>query len=213
MSNPPRCYCVTMIDVRHSVFLVLCGAGMFAALPCLASTTNFMVRGVVNGIKPDDHQLVIAHEAIPNFMDAMTMPFPVKDTAILSNVTVGARIIFQLHVNENDTWVDHVEPDLSQPHASSASAAKETRSSGTKTNSTSSNNALRTFKFTNERGQPVSLSDFRGQAIALTFFFTRCPVAEYCPRLSRNFQEVQRRLASMENAPTNWHLLSLSFDP
>jgi protein SCO1/2 len=74
-------------------------------------------------------------------------------------------------------------------------------------------NPLRDFKFTNELGHPVSLSDFRGQAIALTFFFTRCPIPEFCPRLSRNFQQVQRKLKAMENAPVNWRLLSVTFDP
>src|SRR5262249_55537672 len=48
---------------------------------------------------------------------------------------------------------------------------------------------------------------------ALTFFFTRCPIPEFCPRLSRNFEEVQRRLQGMANAPTNWHLISVTFDP
>jgi len=33
------------------------------------------------------------------------------------------------------------------------------------------------------------------------------------PALSRNFEEVQRQIAAMENAPTNWHLLSVTFDP
>ena len=72
---------------------------------------------------------------------------------------------------------------------------------------------LRNFKFTNELGQPVSFSDFKGQAIALTFFFTRCPVPDFCPRLSRNFQQAERKLSAMENGPTNWHLISVSFDP
>jgi protein SCO1/2 len=76
-----------------------------------------------------------------------------------------------------------------------------------------SQTSLRDFKFTNELGRAVSLSDYRGQAIALTFFFTRCPVPDFCPRLSRNFQEVERKLGVMENGPTNWHLISVSFDP
>jgi len=50
-------------------------------------------------------------------------------------------------------------------------------------------NPLLDYKFTNELSQRVSLSDFRGQALAITFFFTRCPISDYCPRLSKNFQE------------------------
>src|SRR5215813_2869608 len=49
-------------------------------------------------------------------------------------------------------------------------------------------------KFTNELGQAVTLNDFHGQALAITFFFTRCPIPQYCPRLSRNFQEASQKL-------------------
>jgi protein SCO1/2 len=69
------------------------------------------------------------------------------------------------------------------------------------------------FKFTNELGHAVSLADFRGQAIALTFIFTRCPIPDYCPRLSRNFEEASQKLAADPSSPTNWHFLSVTFDP
>ena len=55
--------------------------------------------------------------------------------------------------------------------------------------------------------------DFKGKAVAMTFFFTRCPVPEYCPRLSRNFAEASARLAAVPGGPTNWQFLSISFDP
>lgn len=69
------------------------------------------------------------------------------------------------------------------------------------------------YKFTNQLGQAVSLSQFRGQALAIAFFFTRCPIPEFCPRLSKNFQEASHKLATRSGAPTNWHFLSVSFDP
>jgi protein SCO1/2 len=69
------------------------------------------------------------------------------------------------------------------------------------------------YKFTNELGQAVSLSQFHGQALALTFIFTRCPIPEYCPRLSKNFQQAAQKLSSLPQAPTNWHFLSITFDP
>jgi len=68
------------------------------------------------------------------------------------------------------------------------------------------------YKFTNQLGERVSLSDFQGQALAVTFFFTRCPIPDYCPRLSKNFQEASTRLSLTAAGPTNWHLLSVSFD-
>jgi len=69
------------------------------------------------------------------------------------------------------------------------------------------------YQFTNELGQAVSLSQFNGQALAITFFFTRCPIPDYCPRLSKNFAEASQKLSAMPDAPTNWHFLSVTFDP
>jgi protein SCO1 len=69
------------------------------------------------------------------------------------------------------------------------------------------------YKFTNELGQAVSISDFHGQALAITFFFTRCPMPEFCPRLSKNFQEASRKLSASDAGFTNWHFLSITFDP
>ena len=74
-------------------------------------------------------------------------------------------------------------------------------------------NPLWYYKFTNELGQAVSLNDFHGQALAITFIYTRCPLPNYCPRLSKNFQEASQKLESLPGAPTNWHFLSISFDP
>jgi protein SCO1/2 len=68
------------------------------------------------------------------------------------------------------------------------------------------------YQFTNEMGQAVSTRQFLGQAVALTFIFTSCPFPEYCPRMSNNFREAMDKLKSAPGAPTNWHLLSISFD-
>lgn len=60
-----------------------------------------------------------------------------------------------------------------------------------------------------QEGQAFRLSDLKGKAVAVTFIFTRCPLPDYCPRLSARFMEAQRALARERS----WHLLSLSFDP
>ena len=197
--------------------LVLSLAGSFFITFSQAATTNYFVRGVLKEVKQDERQLVIAHEEIPNFMEAMTMPFHVKDPEVLTNVVRGEEITFQLHVTETKSWIDHIEKtDVSQSVPGSRAVSKSDLHPEAKTNpaaTSHSKNPLRDYKFTNELGQRTRLSDFHGQAIALTFFFTRCPIPEFCPRLSRNFQEVERKLVTMENAPTNWHLLSVTFDP
>jgi protein SCO1/2 len=69
------------------------------------------------------------------------------------------------------------------------------------------------YPFTNSLGQKVELKDFAGQAYALTFIFTRCPFPTFCPRMNTNFEKAYEQLKNMPDAPTNWHLISISFDP
>jgi protein SCO1/2 len=194
------------------------GFASFLSPASEAGTTNYFVRGVLKELKQKERQLVIAHDAIPGFMEAMTMPFNLEGKAMPTNLATGDQISFQLHVSEDRSWIDQIQRlNVSQSAASRLSIlSKNDAHPSAHTNPTEadrSRNLLRDYKFTNELGQPVSLSDFRGKAIALTFFFTRCPIPEFCPRLSRNFEAVQRKMASMDNPPTNWHLLSVTIDP
>ena len=167
---------------------------------------TFHVRGVVTEIRPTS--IVVNHEAIPGYMDAMTMPFNVKDPAATAGLRAGDNISFRLLVTDSKSWIDQVVRGSARAPLP-ASNLVQTVTVEPSTNK----HPLRTFKFTNELGQPIALDDLKGKALAITFFFTRCPIPDYCPRLSKNFQQAQNQLASMANAPTNWHLLSVTIDP
>ena len=47
----------------------------------------------------------------------------------------------------------------------------------------------------------------------ITFIYTRCPFPDYCPRLSRQFAEINRQLGADPALEAKTHLLSISFDP
>jgi len=166
---------------------------------------SFTAKGTVMELKPDARTVVIQHEAISNYMAAMTMPFKVKVPNELAGLHRGDEISFQLHVAESESWVDHLAKigTVSLPAAPAPAPLP----------AASPDHSLLDYKFTNELGRAVSLNDFRGQALAITFFYTRCPLPDYCPRLSKNFQAAQQILEARGGAPTNWHLLSISFDP
>lgn len=193
------CVCLISFGVKAAEF----------SQPSKANQTNsrtFIAKGVVEEIKPDEQIIVIRHEAISNYMAAMTMPFKVKTPAELAGFQRGDEITFQLHVTETESWVEHVRK------IGTIAPEKIKKNDKLQTVEPSAKNPLLDFKFTNELGQAVSLNDFRGQALAITFFYTRCPLPEFCPRLSKNFQEASQKLESMTNAPANWHFLSISFD-
>ncbi|SRR5579862_7064127 len=172
-----------------------------------ATARTFSARGVILEIKTNSAQVVIRHEAIAGYMDGMTMPFKVKDPAQLTGLKRGEQASFQLHVTADESWVDHFQEIGFSP------LENKTGSQQAETRPPHPDKSLLDYKFTNELGQAVSFNDFRGQALAITFFYTRCPLPDFCPRLSKNFKEASQKLEAMTNAPTNWHFISVSFDP
>jgi len=116
----------------------------------------------------------------------------------------GDEISFQLHVAETESWIDQVRRIGAVPLVPAPAPARSPAAPV--------GHPLLNSVFTNELGQAVRLNDFRGQALAITFFYTRCPLPDYCPRLSKNFQAAQQKLAARPDAPANWHFLSVSFD-
>ena len=52
------------------------------------------------------------------------------------------------------------------------------------------------FHFTNELGKAVRLSQYKGQVLAFTFFYTACPFPNFCPRMTGNFAEAAAQLQS-----------------
>src|SRR5436309_2335828 len=73
-----------------------------------ADLKTFPGRGVVREVKRGLRTLVIQHEAISNYMAAMTMPFHVKDPADLDGLQAGDEISFRLSVSEQESWIDRL---------------------------------------------------------------------------------------------------------
>jgi protein SCO1/2 len=67
--------------------------------------------------------------------------------------------------------------------------------------------AVPDFELTDERGEPFRLNRLRGRFVALDFIYSRCPVADMCPRLSANFAYLQRRFDG------RLELVSVTLDP
>src|SRR5579863_9310745 len=73
--------------------------------------TTYKLRGKVLDTHPSTAEVTLDHEAIPGFMDAMTMPYKVKDANSLSELHPGDVITADLLVPANrdgDTLLDHI---------------------------------------------------------------------------------------------------------
>jgi protein SCO1/2 len=197
------------IILLAAVLAVLTGCTRDASSPPVATATNqtHFVRGVVKAVAPNLRTATIHHQAIPGYMMEMTMDFPLQNTNELRGISPGDEITFTLVVDENDDWIQNIHRV--------GRVAEAMTNSGSMFHSMipelKPGDRLPDYELLGEDGKHLHFSNFHGCALAFTFFFTRCPLPDYCPRMNKNFAETQKLLAT--NATTNWQLLCISFDP
>jgi protein SCO1/2 len=198
-----------------SLTLAACDNGMrtqtTAPTPTNAAPRDlYSVTGIVVEIQAAEKYVEIKHEKIPGYMQAMTMPFDVKDTNELAGLGTGDKVIFQMIVLTNDAWIENIRvTEKSVQGIPTSGPFRRVR----EVEPLEVGGLLPEYHFTNELGEAVSTTQFKGQALVLVFVFTRCPVPTFCPLTVGNLADTQRRLAAMPNGPTNWHILAVSIDP
>ena len=193
---------------------LLTACGRDVSPPSSAAATNqqiFKVKGTIKELLPGGHKAVIAHETITNYMDAMTMEFDVKDARELAGLATNDLVSFRMIVTDKDGWIDQVKKIGVNTNAPASGPAEMRRVR--EVEPLNVGDLMPPYHFTNEFGQPFSLADFQGRALAFTFIFTRCPYPTFCPRLSSNFSDAQNALKARAGGPTNWHFLSITIDP
>jgi protein SCO1 len=168
---------------------------------------TYKVRGKVVSTNAASGEVTLDHEAIPGFMEAMTMPYKLKDANILSELHPGDIITADLLVSQNadaDVMLDHIvvvgqaKPDY-KPKVSYHVPAP--------------GDAVPDFKLRNQDGRAIHIGQFKGRALLITFIYTRCPLPTFCPRVTRYFAAINRQLASNRSLYDKTHLLCVSFDP
>jgi len=198
--------------------ILLAGCVALALLSCGRRTNpdagadHYDTRGVVRGFSPDRSTIEIQHENIPDFMPSMTMPFVTRDPKQIAELRTGDAISFRMAVTKKDFWVENVKKirredvNVAEPKRTSpVSADRDAR--------LTEGDKMPPFTLTNQNGERISLDTFHGNSLVLTFVFTRCPVPNFCPRMSNNFGELQETIKSSTGTLANARLLSVTLDP
>lgn len=203
MSLPPR--------AGWSLRLFLLSLLVFAAA-CSRSRT-YEVQGRVVGFGMDGRTVIVDHQKVEGLMPAMTMPFRADDPGAVAGLEHGQAVAFTLAVTPDSSWIYGIRllPDDALPPSPDGTNAPQRKAVPTGTPILDAGDAVPPFELVSQTGEPVRLSDYRGQALLVTFIYTRCPLPEYCPLLSRNFQLLQSRLR--ERFGEKAQLLSVSIDP
>jgi protein SCO1/2 len=179
------------------------------ALP--AKIQEFVVKGFVRGVDVGGKTIRIEHEEIPDYMPAMTMPFSVKEPKILTSFQSGDAVTFRLMVTGDDSWISSIQKSERAMSSPISPARSKESDSVRETQKLRTGELVPSFTLTDQRGQAVQLSDFKGKAVLLTFIYTRCPLPNFCPLMSKNFASLQERLE--KEFPGRFQLLSVSIDP
>jgi protein SCO1/2 len=169
---------------------------------------TFALKGEVVEIDSAKGRLMVAHEEIPNYMAAMTMPFKIKNRALFRNVQIGDTIQGTLAVSRTESWLETFtvvgkgEPPDPQLVAGAITARM-----------LKPGDHLPNDVYVKQDGKKTRFSDYRGKAVALTFIYSRCPLPDYCILMSNNFRKLQKILASESALSGKWHLITISIDP
>jgi protein SCO1/2 len=186
-----------------------CHSGQKATTQSAASQNIkiYKLRGKVISTNPAKGEATLDHQAIPGFMDAMTMPYKLKDPSILAELHPGDVITADVLVSDNS------DADVLLDHIVVVAQAKPDYKPGVSYHVPAPGDTVPDFKMRNQDGRPIHLSQFHGKALLVTFIYTRCPSAEFCPRVTRNFAQVNKELAASPALYAKSHLLCISFDP
>ena len=69
----------------------------------------YVLKGKIVGRDAGDNTIKLDHEAIPGFMEAMTMDYTVRGARVAQLPPNGSRVEARLHVKEDAFWVTDVK--------------------------------------------------------------------------------------------------------
>lgn len=75
-----------------------------------ASVDTYVATGRIMSITPDRDFVMVRHDAIDGFMDAMTMPFGVSDTGVVSGIAAGDSVRFMIEASGGEIKITSIEP-------------------------------------------------------------------------------------------------------
>ena len=73
------------------------------------------LKGQVVALDPASSLITVAHDKIPGFMEAMTMPFSIKDSALFRGVEVGDSVRGVVVVRRPEMWLDSLTVGWKMP--------------------------------------------------------------------------------------------------
>jgi protein SCO1/2 len=189
-------------------WLVLAGV-----VGCLASAAScrrapeareYRLTGQVLAVAPERNEITIRHEDIKGFMAGMTMPFTVKDAALLEGRTPGDLVDATLVVSDTSAHLSTLtktgfQPLEEAPPDGGSLVLRE-------------GDLIGDAQLVDQDGATRPLVSFRGHRVVVTFVYSRCPIPDFCPLMNRHFATLQKAIRT-EPALADVRLVTVTLDP
>jgi protein SCO1/2 len=184
----------------------------------VTTSKSFTMKGTVREINAAEKEVTIAHDAMPGFMGAMTMPFNVPKAELLEDVQPGDEVEGKIDVvferNRVKSYqLKTLEVTNPAPVTMKLNLGPSGATLSTKKPVLKPGEVVPDFVMTTQDGKAIKLSDLRGKVVVLTFIYTRCPLPDFCPASDAAFGELAKVLGEVRERADQVRLLSLSFDP
>jgi protein SCO1 len=196
--------------MRNLLFLIFVSLVFISCKPVenvsnTSEAKRYPFKGKVVSVDKAKKTAMIDHDEVPGLMRAMTMPFPIHEDWVWDELAPGSEIHAELVVDnkaKEPFWLENIgivsAPDPNQP---------------TPTPDDRIGKPVPDFTLTNQDGKLISAKDFRGKAWAITFIYARCPLPDYCIKMSTNFSDLANQLKQEAGLKDKIRLLTISFDP
>lgn len=168
---------------------------LLALLACWGDKA-YIVEGTVVA-RNGTHEVVIDHEEIPGLMGPMTMPFEVRDPALIADLEPGHRVFARFEIAEDGGYLTKVRITGRGP-APQIDLGPGPLKPGM---------VLPAHTVVLEDGSEIVVGEGQDRPTALTFLYTRCPMPEFCPATVARFQALQAAVGP------DVRLLAVTLDP
>jgi protein SCO1/2 len=194
---------------------VLLLLGLAVLLSCTKHSSlpvkRYPFTGRIVSLDKPNRSAVIDGDMVQGFMEAMEMTYKVKNAGEFNQLAAGDSIIAELVVVDTndrdadpDSWLENIKVTGHSTPAVKPTAQQHIPATGEE---------VPDFTFTNQNSRHISLNQYRGQVLFVTFIYTRCPFPDYCPRVGALFAELYQQLMANPALAGKTHLLCISFDP
>lgn len=178
---------------------------------------RYSATGMILSVDRPHNTFAASCQAIPGFMEAMSMPFEVRDGKELEDLAPGKIVDFTIIVDGSISYARDIKV---HPYVSAEQdpwLARQLKLLRNLSNQKADlkplpiGSAVPNFVLTDQARQQISFSQLAGKVVALNFVYTSCALPTYCFRMANNFGVLQRRLK--DRLGRDLVLLTVSFDP